>query len=409
MTIKKFKFTKTAFEKLSAPGYYYDTEVRGFCIRINKNRSITYYVYRRFRVGTGFESKPQRVKLGFFPELPIEEARKRAEEINAEAARNDHPLRLQRAYRKSPTLAELLQAYIEQHIKKKRKCITETERMFLRWFGDWMNRKAMSITREDVEVRHSEIGETRGKYAANRALELMRAIFNKALDWELIEGRNPAAKISQFAEFSRERVLREDELEGFKQAIESEPNADLRDFIMLALYTGQRKANVLGMRWADIDFEGHTWRIPGEVMKNGQALTLALTERELEILRRRNQNGEYVFPGTGKTGHFVEPKKGWKKLLERAGIEDLHIHDLRRSLASYMASTGANVALIKNALNHKDIQTTLNVYARTAKDAERKARDRAHEHMFGAQNKPIVTSTNIVSFAERHARKQKKD
>jgi len=90
--------------------------------------------------------------------------------------------------------------------------------------------------------------------------------------------------------------------------------------------------------------------------------------------------------------------------MEHAGIEDLHIHDLRRSLVSYMTSTGANVALIKNALNHKDIQTTLNVYVRTAKDAEREARDRAHEHMFGAKNKPTIFLAPIAIICSQTGR-----
>lgn len=65
------------------------------------------------------------------------------------------------------------------------------------------------------------------------------------------------------------------------------------------------------MRWADIDFKGSTWTIPGELTKNGQSLTLALTPDEIEILKRRAASGknEFVFPGTGKTKHFVEPKR----------------------------------------------------------------------------------------------------
>ena len=212
MQEKKFKFTKSVLEKVMTPGYYYDTEVRGFCVRVNKDSSKTYYCYRRFRNSVGFASKPQRIKIGAFPELPVEAARKRAEEINAEAARGDHPLQVQRAYRKLPTLGELFVAYMEQHMRKRRKYIDETEKSFERWFGDWRDQKAVAITREQVEKRHSEIGEKRGKYAANRSLELLRAIYNRALDWGLIEGRNPAAKISQFVEFSRERVLREDEV-----------------------------------------------------------------------------------------------------------------------------------------------------------------------------------------------------
>ena len=136
-------------------------------------------------------------------------------------------------------------------------------------------------------------------------------------------------------------------------------------------------------------------------MKNSRALTILLTPTEMEILERRSHQGkgDFVFPGTGRTGHFIEPKKPWHKLLERAEITDLHLHDLRRSLASYMANTGANVAIIKNALNHKDIKTTLNVYARTAKPAELEARQKAHDRM--VELAEIKPKGNVLPFRRR--------
>jgi len=95
----------------------------------------------------------------------------------------------------------------------------------------------------------------------------------------------------------------------------------------------------------------------------------------------------YVFFGEGKTGHLVEPKRQWKNILAKAEIENLHLHDLRRSMASWMANSGANVSLIQSALNHKDLKTTLTVYAHTVKDAERDARQKAHALMLGHKSK----------------------
>lgn len=105
--------------------------------------------------------------------------------------------------------------------------------------------------------------------------------------------------------------------------------------------------------------------------------------RPLKSLHRtdtqKQTSGEFVFPGEGVTGHYVEPKRAWKRLLARAKVEGLHIHDLRRSLASFMANAGADVSLIQSALNHKDIKTTLTVYVRTARSAELTAREKAHD------------------------------
>lgn len=158
------------------------------------------------------------------------------------------------------------------------------------------------------------------------------------------------------------------------------------------------------MRWEDINLLGKVWNIPGEMMKNNRSHTLALSSKEIRILSERanspDKDDEWVFPGIGRTGHYVEPKRLWKRLLQKANIEDLHIHDLRRSLASFMANSGADFSMIKSALNHKDLQTTLNVYIRTARNAELEARERAHKlmskHRKAEANKvvPLKKSTN---------------
>ena len=85
-----------------------------------------------------------------------------------------------------------------------------------------------------------------------------------------------------------------------------------------------------------------------------------------------------------KTIHDIEPKRRWRQLLSRAKISDFHIHDLRRTLATYMANSGANVALIQSALNHKDLRTTLEVYAKVGRRAELEARAKAHELMLSS-------------------------
>lgn len=90
----------------------------------------------------------------------------------------------------------------------------------------------------------------------------------------------------------------------------------------------------------------------------------------------------------------MDPKKGWARLLIRAGINNCTLHDLRRNLGSWMASQNVNVALIQSALNHKDLKTTINVYARTAKDAERKGeRSRSLGDVRSSRGDPAISPT----------------
>ena len=105
---------------------------------------------------------------------------------------------------------------------------------------------------------------------------------------------------------------------------------------------------------------------------------------ELNVLESRKQRAknDYVFGTDSKAGYLKDPKRTWHRIRDGAGIPDCTIHDLRRSLASAMAASNVNVAIIKNALNHKDMKTTLKVYAHTQQDAVLEARQKVQSQWF---------------------------
>lgn len=117
--------------------------------------------------------------------------------------------------------------------------------------------------------------------------------------------------------------------------------------------------------------------------KNGEPLRVYLIDSVIDLLKKRLElygRGEWVFEGTGATGHLMEPKMGWKRILERAGIKDLRLHDLRRTLGSWQAATGANSYMIGRSLGHKSIQSTA-VYARLNLDPVRDSVEKATQAM----------------------------
>ncbi len=143
------------------------------------------------------------------------------------------------------------------------------------------------------------------------------------------------------------------------RALENEESEVTRDYIYISLYTGARKANVLAMRWDEINFTTKEWRIPKT--KNGDAVSLPLIKEAVEILKeRKKQNAkiglealqqEYVFPSAiSKSGHVTDPKKAWHRILKEAKIKDLRLHDIRRTLGSYQAITGASLPVIGKSL-----------------------------------------------------------
>jgi len=378
----KFNFTKRSLEALPLPAHgkrscYYDEKVRGLGAAVTDKGTITFIVYRK--VG----GRPERMTLGRYPDLSIENARGLACEINAQISQGKNPNQEKSKLRSEITLKELFDKYLEQHAKKHKKSWSSDQRQYTLYLSSWGNRKISSIHKSDIELLHTKIGNRSGIYSANRALSLLGVMFSKAMSWGW-EGINPVVGIKKFKEKSRERFLQGDELPRFFKSLEEEHNRCLADFFMLSLLTGARRSNVLSMRWQDIDMKSAIWTILET--KNGTSQIVPLGAEAIAILSERLETKEsvWVFPSSAsQSGHLEEPKSAWKRILKRADLKDLRLHDLRRTLGSWQAATGANSFIIGKSLNHKTTQATA-IYARLSIDPVRQSVNRATEAMLVA-------------------------
>jgi integrase len=381
-------FTKRALEAISRPEgsqrtYYYDTRVRGLAIAVSRSGRKTFCLYRKI------QGHPERIAIGPFPDVTVEQARGIAHELNSTIAKGVNPADKQRGRRHELTLEELFQEYLTRHVASHYKSARNVEWLFRTYLAPLSNRKLSSVRSADVARLHSDLGRHRGRYAANRAIELLRAMFNRAQTWELFNGPNPALGIQRFREQSRERFLHADELPRFFTALANEASRDVRDFFLLSLLTGARRSNVQAMRWEEIDFDRAIWTIPAVSMKAGDAMTITLAPPAINTLsvRRRSVTSSWVFPGRGKTGHLVEPKSAWRRILAAAGLHDLRLHDLRRTLGSWQAATGASLPIIGKSLGHKSTQATT-VYARLELEPVRQSVNNATRAMLEAGGIP---------------------
>jgi integrase len=378
-------FTKAAIEALPSPpkggrSYYYDTRQRGLGIRVNGGGAKTFIVYR------WVNGKPERITLGRYLDLTIEQARGAAAEANAAIARGENPNDKRRAGRAELTFGELFHEYMERHAKIHKRSWKEDQGQYDRYLFAWAKRKLSHITRTDVQRLHHAIGNSKGHYAANRLLALLSSVFNQAKNLGLWEKASPATGIKKFRETSRDRFIQEDEFPRFFAALDEEPNETIRDYVLVSLLTGARRSNVLAMNWENIHLERAEWRIP--MTKNGTSQVVPLSPEVVTILnqRRSQVESEWVFPGGGADGHLVEPRKGWERILDRAGITDLRLHDLRRTLGSWQARGGASLAIIGKSLNHKTPAATA-IYARLDLDPVRQS--------VNAANTAILTAAGV--------------
>lgn len=384
MTNKPINFTKASLNALPLPEagkrlYVKDEKEKGLILDVKPSGVKTFYLYKKIK------GRPERIHIGLYPDLSIENARKMAATLKGEIAKGQNPQDEKRNIRNEITLGELFELYMERHSKPHKKSWKYDEREFNKYLSHWFKRKLSDISRNDVAKLHSQLGSDSGIYQANRILERIRGIYNKAIEWGW-EGENPAQKIKKFREKSRERFLSAQELPRFFEAVKLEENEAARDFFLISLFTGARKTNVLQMRWDQLDLDRGAWTIPDT--KNGDSQLIPLSGQALEILNARKATAQsiWVFPGTGKAGHLQDPKKAWQRLLERAELEDLRIHDLRRTLGSWQAASGVSLHIIGKTLGHKSPSST-QVYARLDLDPVRLSIETATNAMFALEKK----------------------
>jgi len=386
-------FTKRALEGLPVRmkrAYWYDTEVRGLALAVHPSGAKTFYLYRSYM------GRPRRILIGAFPDVSLERARGRAEELNGIIAKKEDPAPRREPTHGEMTLRQLFDLYQEKYAAARNAESTRREnaRLFKRYFEPWAERRISEVGRREVVNLHQEVGKAH-PYAANHALALLRSLYNRArFDWE-IPCKNPAERVRKFREHSRKRFLQPDEAPALFKAVVNEKNADMRDYILLSLFTGARQGNILGMRWQDVNLDRGVWTIPRT--KSGEALEVALSPEAVAILQMRLHRrektrqeahraitegrsmpgyhpdpGVFVFPGRYGRGQLAGVRKLWAEILKRAKIGDLRLHDLRRTLGSWQAMLGSSLLTIGASLGHRDLHAT-QIYARLNLDPVRKS------------------------------------
>lgn len=271
----------------------------------------------------------------------------------------------------------LFEAYYTRHALVKCKDPANVKYWGNRYLARWGDQDANAITRMAVQDWVDELGQ-HSPSAANRAVHQMAAIYNWSIRRGRFAGTNPCIGVEKFDLHPRERFLMPDEMKRFITALNSTPPA-VSDLFWILLLTGARRANVLAMRWDEIDTSLGLWQIPHSKMKNDDAHVIPLAPAALAILdrRRAKSTSPWVFPGKKKDSHFKDPRKQWQRLCEKAGVQDLNIHDLRRTLGSYMAINGVSLPVIGKVLGHKDQRSTA-VYAKLHLAPVKAALDDAH-------------------------------
>lgn len=344
-----------------------DTEQPGLGVRLTPTR-------KTFILEARLHGRAQRLTLGPVGVLRVEEARQLARiKLGAAAKGEEIGGRLKRV-----TLGVLLDRYEVEWLPRKRSA-RDDRSLIRQYLAPWRNRPLGSITRAEVAALHAQVGP-RAPYRANRLVALLRKLFNLGRTWGLVTGDNPATGIERFREEKRARFVTPEELPRLCRAIEAEPDPWVRAAVRMLLFTGARVGEVLRAEWPHVDLDRKVWMIPQTKAGRPHWVPLpTVLVSELAALPRL-AGCPFVFPGPRGARRGL--KQAWARIRERAALPDVRLHDLRRTVGSWLAAGGASLPVIGKVLNHSQPSTTA-IYARLQLEAVREALEANASRMLG--------------------------
>lgn len=318
------------------------------------------YMYRH-------DGKARMLSLGKFPEVSVEAAHAAAAQAAQEHAHGLDPataaVDLRRAERLAPTVAELVEQYLELYARPRKRSADRDEALLRRnVLPTWGAHKASAIRRADVAALLDKVIARGAAVQANRTHSVLSRMYNWAVEREIVEANPVAGYRAPVKESAgRERCLSDDELRRFLAGLATAKATPVtRLALRFALLTAARPGEVTGATWAEIDEVAAVWNLPGDRTKNGQAHVLPLSPQALDVLREArtlDRGAGAVFPSpqhskaqpidVGALAHAIHDN------LAHFGTPAFYAHDLRRTAATGMAELGADWTVLQKLLNHK--------------------------------------------------------
>jgi len=393
---------KRYVDSLAATGKEYfawDGDLPGFGVRVRASGAKAYVF--QYRAGAGRSAPSRRVTIGSVGSLTPEQARKIASLLSGEVKHDRDPAAERAAERKALTVAELVEAFLAEHVAAKRKASTLAGYAYLlrnRLVAEHGTLRATRLTRADVARLHSSMRDV--PYQANGLVRVISSLYGfAALRGHVPEGHNPARRIARFPAPGRERYVSGEELERLGAALRlaetdglpwsidgGNPNAKhvpksgrqtkldphAIAALRLLLFTGCRLREILNLEWAHVDFERGMLHLADS--KTGRR-SVILSAPALNVLRDLDRVSRFVIAGEHPDRPRRDLKRPWAAVTRHADLAGLRLHDLRHTFASVGAGGGLGLPIIGKLLGHSQPATTAR-YAHLDADPLRRASDR---------------------------------
>lgn len=365
------KVVETAVPHSTERLFIWDTEVKGFNLRIYPTGRKTYFLQYRNQA-----HKTHKIKIGVHGNITTEEAREKARQLSLKISLGEDPAITSREKKAIITVADLTKEYLELHanVNKRTKSIKDDTRMISNVILPKLGKFNIKIvTSLDLQKLHRDLKDK--PYLANRVRALINKMFNLARDWGWLTD-NPVLGIEKYQEEKRDRWLNDGELQRLWAVLEKYNHHLTTHVFKLLLLTGARKGELLQATWDQFDLEKGIWTKPSHLTKQKKKEHLPLSENALQVINQvkqfKKESSLYLFPGKIDGQPLQEIKTFWKKVIKEAGIENVRIHDLRHTHASHLVSSGLSLSIVGKLLGHTQAATTQR-YAHLADEPLRQA------------------------------------
>lgn len=379
---------------------YFDSATTGFGV-YTKGKVKTYFVQARA------EKKLIKMTIGRANIFSLTDARSEAKEKLAQLAKGIDPVAEKRKQSvASISLEESINKYLNTRTLKPG-TVTTYNKLFRLYMADWMAKPIATITKDMVAQRHKKISSENGASPANNMMRTFRAVYNfaRAISDDAIP-ENPVRRLNDTRQWNkvvrRQSFLKPHELKPWYDAAKRISNPIIRDYILLILFSGLRENEGLKLKWENVDMKDRSFTVT--VTKNGRPHTLPMSNFIYGLFKNllHLQINEFVFPGSGKSGHLVESVKQLNFITDQTfcdlnGVkskEELQqkvkrhpntkiipgikfcLHDLRRTFITVAESLDIPYAALKRLLNHSDGNDVTGGYLQITTDRLREPMER---------------------------------
>lgn len=321
----QFYFNPYILDNLPAPSSGFDvvqdiSEPR-LRLYITSRGIKSFFVRKRVR------GKDKRIIIGNYPDIDIETARSAVQEVL------DKALQKVPVNRHKISFKKFVYIYMAKRVRRTGSAKEKLERAINLHLSDLFDKKLVDITTEDIKV---VVNKIQGQVVAGRMQELLRSIFNYAIETGYAK-TNPVDALPKRKQEIKKSPLNKSSFNRLLKVIKKQESQNIRSAFLMLIYGFAPKSKIFSMQWKDLDFNHYTWN------------DFPLSDAAVVLLQDLPQNGRWVFAGRGR-GHLTDPRIAWQKVADNVGITNLTMDDLYKYL----------IRQLNWAANKEDLRLNMN-------------------------------------------------